>query len=103
MAHRETIVGLGAKGRTRRAPWPRFSAWHDQEQCFSSLAALAGTGFTLTGGGDPESPQGVRVSAHDFSIYGLALMLLGGAGLIASYVPTRRAMKTDPMVALRYE
>ena len=43
------------------------------------------------------------VSAHDLSIHGLVLMLLGGAGLIASYIPARRAMAVDPMVALRYE
>ena len=43
------------------------------------------------------------VSAHDLSIHGFVLMVLAGAGLIASYIPARRAMAVDPMVALRYE
>jgi putative ABC transport system permease protein len=43
------------------------------------------------------------VGAHDLFIHGFVLVLLAAAGLVASYIPARRAMSVDPMEALRYE
>jgi putative ABC transport system permease protein len=43
------------------------------------------------------------VSTNDFSIYAFVLITLSGAALVACYLPGRRAMAVDPIVALRQE
>jgi ABC-type antimicrobial peptide transport system permease subunit len=43
------------------------------------------------------------VGANDVSTYAVVIFLLGAAAFLASYIPARRAMRVDPMVALRYE
>jgi putative ABC transport system permease protein len=44
-----------------------------------------------------------NISPHDPLTLAAVALLLALVATIASYIPARRAIKVDPMVALRYE
>jgi putative ABC transport system permease protein len=50
---------------------PNFIDTRDRSQSFENLAAFANWGANLTGNGDPERLQGVRLSAHAFQMLGV--------------------------------
>jgi predicted permease len=67
--------------------------------------ALTGLGVGLIGAfalSRTMSSLILKVNAFDLSIYVGASLLLGVTSLLANYIPARKAMKVDPMIALRY-
>ena len=71
-------------------------------------ARLVGIGLALglvaaLGSGRVLSSIVQGASAADAQILGLAALVLGGIGMLASYLPARRATRVNPLVALREE
>ncbi|MGH9447666.1 MAG: hypothetical protein ACRD3O_18345 [Terriglobia bacterium] len=66
------------------------------------IGIVVGTGLTLAGGKAASSLL-FGLKADDPLILTLTVIVLAAIGLVASFVPARRASRLDPMVALRYE
>ena len=66
------------------------------------IGIVVGAGLTLAGGKAAGSLL-YGLQARDPMTLAAAAVLLGAIGFAASFIPTRRATRVDPMVALRYE
>lgn len=66
------------------------------------IGIAVGAGLTLAGGTAVGSLL-YGLKAHDPLTLALAVIILAGIGLAASFIPAHRASRLDPMVALRYE
>jgi putative ABC transport system permease protein len=89
-------VALGARGRDVL----RLVLGHGLLLALGGIAAGALGALALT---RLISGMLFGVSAADPLVYGLVALLLAAVALVACLLPARRAMKVDPMVALRYE
>jgi len=70
----ETLVWVWATRTDRDKAFysiPNFLDTRERSQTFEQLAAFANWGVNLTGNGEPERLQGVRLSAHAFQMLGV--------------------------------
>ena len=75
---------------------------------FGETAKLVGLGLVLGCAGSVALPRLLDgflfgVTALDPQTFILVPLVLGAIGLLAGYVPARRATRIEPMAALRYE
>jgi putative ABC transport system permease protein len=52
-----------------------FVAWREQSRSFEAMALICGEGYTLTGGGEPETVSAWQVSADFFPVLGVQPVL----------------------------
>jgi putative ABC transport system permease protein len=104
--------------------YPNFAELREQNHVFTAVAGAARHQLTLTGRGEPSvvnvsvvtaeffslfdaKPLAGRiffnVSANDPATLAAVACTLAAVATLAGYIPARRAMRVDPMVALRYE
>jgi predicted permease len=74
--------------------YPNFVDWRRMNRTFSSIAAYRGTGFNLTGEGEPENLRGEWVSAGFFEILGV--MPLKGR----TFTPDEDRLGANPTVMI---
>jgi predicted permease len=89
-------MALGAK------PREVFRLVVGQGMTLALIGLLAGLPLAL-GMGRAVAGLLYGVAPNDFATFAGVAALLGSVALVACYIPARRAMRVDPLVALRYE
>ena len=88
---------FAARGRTRNVLSPRnFSAWREENEVFSGIAAMFKSGRNLTGEGDPQVVSVAFVSGDFFEILGVPPLL--GRG----FAPEEMDPATATVTVLEY-
>ena len=59
----------GSKGNRAAVSYPNFLDWRAWSHSFSGMAALTGSGYVLTGQGDPVRIEGMTASASLFQVW----------------------------------
>jgi putative ABC transport system permease protein len=73
-----------------------FLDWKDQQKVFSHIAAISGSGFTLTGSGEPERLNTQLVSSSYFDLFG------SSAALGRTFAPEEDEPGKDKVVVLTH-
>jgi len=73
-----------------------FVAWREQSHAFEGMAASEGNDFALTGAGEPERLDGLRVSASYFDVLGVP------AALGRTFLPGEDQTGRDQVVILSH-
>ncbi|HMA25101.1 MAG TPA: FtsX-like permease family protein, partial [Gemmatimonadaceae bacterium] len=75
---------------------------------FRESAILTGVGIVVGCAGAWEGARLIRdllfqTNPADVSVYAPTILVLVGIAVVATYIPTRRAMRLDPTIAMRGE
>ena len=100
VTHRTNEIGIRVALGAMRRDILRLVLGHGAKLAMLGIAAGVGGALALT---RLMTSLLFGVSATDPLTFCGVAALLGGVALMACYIPTRRAMRVDPMVALRYE